>query len=252
MGLARAALGLGVLDFLALGAQLGHDAADEGRRVLQVAQRLDKALVVQAKAGELLDLLAAAHLLDELVVAAAQPVHDRVFLALGLAANDDFVALFPLGHKPGDHLHRVLEVGAHRDRAVAGGVDHAVVRAVELTEVLDVEDGPDVLVLGADLPDDGTGAVLALIVDEQNLIVVVRAALDQLIAHSLIDGAGVLLLVVAGDHYRNRLFLTHFVSFLTHSMVSRIPSSNGVAGRQPVSSCKADVSACRCMTCSGP
>ena len=170
----------------------------KGRRVLQVAQRLDKALVVQAKAGELLDLLAAAHLLDELVVAAAQPVHDRVFLALGLAANDDFVALFPLGHKPGDHLHRVLEVGAHRDRAIAGGVDHAVVRAVELAEVLDVEDGLDVLVLGADLPDDGTGAVLALIVDEQNLIVVVRAALDQLIAHSLIDGAGILLLVVAG------------------------------------------------------
>ena len=252
MGLARAALGLGVLDFLALGAQLGHNAADEGCRILQVAQRLDKALVVQAKAGELLDLLAAAHLLDELVVAAAQPVHDRVFLALGLAANDDFVALFPLGHKPGDHLHRVLEVGAHRDRAIAGGVDHAVVRAIKLTKVLDVEDGLDVLVLGADLPDDGTGAVLALIVDEQNLIVVVRAALDQLIAHSLIDGAGILLLVVAGDHYRNRLFLTHFVSFLTHSMVSRIPSSNGVAGRQPVSSCKADVSACRCMTCSGP
>lgn len=224
----------------------------KGVGVLQVAQRLDKALVVQAKAGELLDLLAAAHLLDELVVAAAQPVHDRVFLALGLAANDDFVALFPLGHKSGDHFHRVLEVGAHRDRAIAGGVDHAVVRAVELAEVLDVEDSLDVLVLGADLPDDGTGAVLALIVDEQNLIVVVRAALDQLIAHSLIDGAGVLLLVVAGDHYRNRLFLTHFVSFLTHSMVSWIPSSNGVAGRQPVSSCKADVSACRCMTCSGP
>ena len=226
--------------------------ADAALPVLRLAQRLDKTLVVQAKAGELLDLLAAAHLLDELVVAAAQPVHDRVFLALGLAANDDFVALFPLGHKPGDHLHRVLEVGAHRDRAIAGGVDHAVVRAVELAEVLDVEDGLDVLVLGADLPDDGTVAVLALIVDEQNLIVVVRAALDQLIAHSLIDGAGVLLLVVAGDHYRNRLFLTHFVSFLTHSMVTRIPSSNGVAGRQPVSSCKVDVSACRCMTCSGP
>lgn len=131
-------------------------------------------------------------------------------------------------------------------------MDHAVVRAVELTEVLDVEDGPDVLVLGADLPDDGTGAVLALVVDEQNLVVVVRAALDELIAHSLIDGAGVLLLVVAGDHYRNRLFLTHFVSFLTHSMVSRIPSSNGVAGRQPVSFFIFAMLPPKCMTVPGP
>ena len=252
MGFACTALWLGVLDFLTLGAQLGHDAADEGCRILQFSQCLNKAFIVQTESGKLFNLFTTAHFLDRLVIATTQPIHKAVFLALSLTTNYNFITFFPFGYKFGNHLHRILKICAHRNRAVTGGVDHAVVRAVELAEVLDVEDGLDVLVLGADLPDNGACAIFALVVDKQDFIVIVRTALDQLIAHSLIDGAGVLLLVVAGDHYRNCLFLTHFVSFLAHSMVLRIPSSNVVAAYQPVSACKADVSACRCMTCSGP
>ena len=48
-------------------------------------------------------------------------------------------------------------------------------------------------------------------------------------------------------------FLLSICQFLLRcSIVCRIPSSNAVEGTKPVSSASSEISACRCITCSGP
>lgn len=110
---------------------------------MQITQGLDKAFIVQAKPGKLLDHFHIAHLFDGFVVTIPQKVHDRVFLAGGLFADYNFVAFFPFRHKLWNHLHRVLEVRADGNGAVPCGMDHTVIGAVELTKVLAVKNGFD-------------------------------------------------------------------------------------------------------------
>ena len=132
VGLACPALGLGVFNLLALGAKLRHNPAQKRGGVVQITQGLDKAFIVQAKPGKLLDHFHIAHLFDGFVVTIPQKVHDRVFLAGGLFPDYNFVAFFPFSHKLWNHLHRVLEVRADGNGAVPCGMDHTVIGAVEL------------------------------------------------------------------------------------------------------------------------
>ena len=220
---------------------------------MQVPQRLDEALVIQTKTGELLDHLHIAHLADRLIIAPAQEIHQAVFFAAGLFGNDDFVPVFPFLDQAGNHLHRILEVGTQRNGAVTAGMDQAIVRAVELTEVFGVEDGANLFVLGADAADDVPGLILAFVVNEKDFIVILRQALLQFGTHRLVDGAGVFLLIVTGNHDGDFLFVgVHCAVLLIQSMVFRMPCANSVAGTKPVSCCRAEISACRCITCSGP
>ena len=219
MGLARPALGLGVFNLLALGAKLRHNPAQKRGGVVQITQGLDKAFIVQAKPGKLLDHFHIAHLFDGFVVTVPQKVHDRVFLAGGLFADYNFVAFFPFSHKLWNHLHRVLEVRADGNGAVPCGMDHTVIGAVELTKVLAVKNGFDLGVLRADVRNDPAGTILAFIINKKDLIVIIRAVLPNLIPHRLIDGAGVLLLVIGRDHNRDNFFLLAHAGFIPLSLV---------------------------------
>lgn len=65
---AGAALRLGIRNFLPVEAELGDDATQERRRVVQLPHDVDEGVVVEAEAGELRDLVDGGHLLYELVV----------------------------------------------------------------------------------------------------------------------------------------------------------------------------------------
>ena len=95
-GLAGPALRLLIGDLLAAVAQLRHDPPQKRRRVIQPAQHFDKIPVIQARTGKMLDLLHIGQLVDHLIVAAPEPVHDPVLSAAGLDSDDDLVAFLPL------------------------------------------------------------------------------------------------------------------------------------------------------------
>ena len=199
MGLASTAPGLLIGNLLALAAQLRHNAAYKGRGILQVAQYVYKAAIVQAEASKVLDLLHRRVLLDQLVIDAAQAIHDAALLAGGLHTVYDLIALLPILQKGGNHFHRVLEVCANRYDTVASGLEHTIVRAVELAEILHVEDGLDPFVSRTNLPQQRPGIVRGTIVDEENFIVVPGQRF-HLCHECLADGHYVLLFIIAGHH----------------------------------------------------
>ena len=57
---------------------------------------------------------------DQFIIYGPGQIDQAVFLAGGLDAAYDFIALFPLMHKNRNQLHRVLEIGAERYGAVPG------------------------------------------------------------------------------------------------------------------------------------
>ena len=67
----------------------------------------------------MLDLLHVRQPLDGLIIKASEGIHDLVFLAAGLNADDDLVALLPGLHIFRDHIHRILEICRHQNGAVA-------------------------------------------------------------------------------------------------------------------------------------
>ena len=211
MGLPCPTLRLGVLKADALEAQLGHNTPEEGRGILQVAQHLDKGLVIQAKAREMLYLVDGRHLLDHLVIAGAQEPHDGVFLAGGLDAGDNLGPPLPLCHNPGQHLDGVLEVAAHQDGTVARGLEHAIIGAVELAEVLGVEDGLDLGIAGTDLAKEGAGIVTGVVIDEYDLVVVLTETAPQFLDNGIGDGYDIFFLVVTRN--QDTKFLHVFVWF---------------------------------------
>ena len=194
---AGAALRLGVRNFLPVEAELGDDATQERRRVIELPHDVDEGVVVEAEAGELRDLVDGGHLLDELVVEAAEGIHKRIFLRVGLHADGDLVALLPGGDELRDHLDRVLEVGGHEDRGVAGGLQHRVVRAVELAEVLRIEDGLHLRILGTEAADQRARLVVGIIVDVEELVAVLREFGSEHAPKGLVERNDVLLLVIA-------------------------------------------------------
>ena len=154
-------------------------------------------MVVEAEAGELRDLVDGGHLLYELVVEAAEGVHERIFLRVGLHADGDLIALLPGCDELRDHLDRVLEVGRHEDRGVAGGLQHRVVRTVELTEVLRIEDGLHLRILCAETADQRARLVVGIVVDIEELVAVLREIGSEHAPKGLVERNDVLLLVIA-------------------------------------------------------
>ena len=194
---AGASLRLGIWNFLPVEAELGDDATQERRRIIELPHNVDEGAVVEAEAGELRDLVDRGHLLYELVVEAAEGVHERIFLRVGLHADGDLIALLPGCDELRDHLDRVLEVGGHEDRGVAGGLQHRVVRAVELAEVLRVEDGLHLRVLCAEAADQRARLVVGIVVDVEELVAVLREVGSEHAPKGLVERNDVLLLVIA-------------------------------------------------------
>ena len=105
------------------------------------------------------------------------------------------------------------------DESIKLGEILPVIGAVELTKVLAVKNGFDLGVLRADVRNDPAGTILAFIINKKDLIVIIRAVLPNLIPHRLIDGAGVLLLVIGRDHNRDDFFLLAHAGFIPLSLV---------------------------------
>ena len=118
--LACAALRLDIWDLLALITKLRHDSAQKRRRIVKLPQNLNKIAVIQTRTGKMLNLLDIGEFLYHLVIAAPQRIHDRVFLASRLDADDNLVAIFPLMDIFRDHIDRILKICHHADHAVAG------------------------------------------------------------------------------------------------------------------------------------
>ena len=136
MGLSRPTLGLLIGDVLSVGrAKLGDDAPQEGLGIVEPLEHLKEAPVIKTRAGEMLDLIDAAHLVDELVVHRPHPTEDSVFLARGLDCADHVMAVLPLPHQTGNEVRGVLEVAADAHDAVSLRMAHAVEGRVELSEV---------------------------------------------------------------------------------------------------------------------
>ena len=75
----------------------------------------------------MLNLLHIRQFLDGLVIAASEPVHQTVFLAAGLDADNDFISLLPLMDVFRYHFHGVLEIRHHLNDAVSGDLEHSVI-----------------------------------------------------------------------------------------------------------------------------
>ena len=104
------------------GAELGDDAAQEGRRVAERAHDVQEGPAVEAEAGELLYLVHGGEAADQLVVAGAGEVDEPALPAAALDGAHHPVALLPQLEHAGYELGRVLEVAAHGDGAVARGL----------------------------------------------------------------------------------------------------------------------------------
>ena len=187
-----------IFNLLALRPELRHEAPHERRRLVQAPQYVDEGFVVQAESGELFDDFRIAHLPEHFVVAAPKPVDEGILLAPGLFADDDFIPFFPGGDELRNQFRRILEIGAEGDGTVSGRLQSAIIRRVELPEILQIEDGFDLAVFCADFPNDLPRPVLTLVVDKQNFICVRQVG--ELLLHRLIDSPDILFFVIAGNH----------------------------------------------------
>ena len=204
-GLSGSPLRLVVGDLFPAVTQLRHDAAQEGRRVIQLPKHVDKVAVIKAEPCEMFDLVHLGEALDPLVILAPEPVHEGIFRTVGLDANSDLISFFPCGDVLRDHLRRVLEVRRHEDGGVAGGLQHRVIRGVELAEVLRVKDGLDPFVRGAEDPDAVPCRVAGIVVDQDQFIIIARKLVPEHLRDRLRDGAYIFFLVVAGNYHTDLL-----------------------------------------------
>ena len=156
----------------------------------------------------MLDLLHIRHFPDQLIVAAPKPVHNRIFLAAGLDPDHNFITVFPFLHIPGDQLHRILEVGYHRDHAVARHLQDPVIRRIELAEIPRVKDRFDLRIPRAELPQQRPGIVCRIIVDKHQLVIILGQLPRQNPDHRFADGHHIFLFVIAGDQNTDFLHLT--------------------------------------------
>ena len=92
------------------------------------------------------------HFLDDFVVACSEHPHDRVLFAFALDTCHYFCPIFPFGDYFRNHLYGILEITAHQYGTVSGCLQHAVIRAVELPEILGIEDSLDFRILLAEFP----------------------------------------------------------------------------------------------------
>ena len=116
-------------------------------------------LVIETKACEMFNLVDRRHLFDHFVITSAQKTHDWVLLAGRFDTGDNLGPFLPLCNNLGQHLDRILEITTHQNGTVARGLEHTIIGAIELSEVLRVQDGLNFGIACTDLTQQGTGIV---------------------------------------------------------------------------------------------
>ena len=120
------------------------------------------------------DLFYIRHFLNGLVVAGAQPVHKLIFLATGLNADNDLIALFPFMDILGDHLNRILEICYHLNNAVSCYLEHAIIRRVKLTEISCIKNSLDPWIFLTQSTDHIPCSVCGVIINKYKFIIILR------------------------------------------------------------------------------
>lgn len=205
MRLSCSALGLLVRDILSVGrAKLGNDTPQEGLRVVEPLEHLKEAPVIKARAGEVLNLIDAAHLVDELVVHRPHPTEDSVFLARGLDRADHIMAILPLLHQARNETRGVLEVAADAHNTVSLRMAHAIEGRVELSEVSRVQNRLSVGIAGAQHPQLVARAIGRVVVYEQDSIVILGQRALKLLDDRIVHGHDIHALIEAWYENRNQ------------------------------------------------
>lgn len=200
MCMPRPALCLCIGDVLALRAEFSDDAAQERDGIVEVPQGIDEAFILEPCPCEVLDLLDGGHLADELIVAGSEKPHDFVLFALRLDGRNDFISLFPFRNKARNQVDGILEIAAHGDGAVTARLAHPIERRVELTEILGVEYRLDFFILRAERLELLPSSFGRAIVDEHQLIVVLRQFLLHFMDDRLTHGDDFFYFIKTGYH----------------------------------------------------
>lgn len=124
---------------------------------------------------------------------------------MGLHTDGDLIALLPGLHKLRDHLRRILEVCCHQDGRVARGLEHRIIRRVELTEIFRIENALHVSIFsteGANLIPCVIGGV---IVDIDDFIFIGGKLLREKLLQRFIKRDDIFFLVIAWNDDANCL-----------------------------------------------
>ena len=90
---------LRIIDRSYIASKLCNESAHVGIRIIGSAQHVYKRFVIKAETGEVIYHRRLGHLTNHGIEEFTDTVHDRVFLALVLHANNHFMTFFPLGQK---------------------------------------------------------------------------------------------------------------------------------------------------------
>lgn len=110
--------------------------------------------------------------LDDAIVETTQMIHDRIFLTAGFDANDDLITVFPFFKVLGDQFDRILKIADHGDRTITCCLQDAVIRRVELSEILGIKDGFDLWIGSAYLTQQRAGIIAGIIVNKEKFIII--------------------------------------------------------------------------------
>ena len=158
----------------ALVPQIADQAADVWPRIIDAADVVDDAPVVQAESRHVpveIDVRQRGN--DPVVPVAAQPEQRRV-MGAGFLRQHDLAALFPLLHEFGQQLGRILQVGGHRDDGVAARLQEDMRQRAQRAKIAVIDDDLEMPVLLRDLPEHGQRFIGRFVVDQDDFVVVAR------------------------------------------------------------------------------
>ena len=96
-----------------------------------------------------------------------------------------------------NQFHRILEIRHHGDHAVTGYLKDSIIWRIELSKVSRVEDRLDLRILRAEHAEQFSCLIGGVVVDEDQLIVVLRQFFCDNADDSFADRNDILLLVIA-------------------------------------------------------
>ena len=143
------------------------------------------------------DLLYIRQFTDQFIIAASEPVHDRIFFAARLDPDNDLIAILPFMDILRDQFHRILKICDHGDHAVTGYLKDSIIWGVELSKVSRIEDRLDLRVLCTEHPEQFSRLIRGVIVDKDQLVVVLRQLFCDDADDRFTDRNDILLLVIA-------------------------------------------------------
>ena len=125
--------------------------------------------------------------------------HDEALVRGSPLPDDDLGPRLPTGHELREVLRRILEVTEEHEGRVPRAVGESREDIPVKTEVTGIEDGLHPLVLTRQGADRAAGAVRRVVIDEDDLVVVLRKMRAKYRVQSVIHQPDAFFLIVTGD-----------------------------------------------------